>query len=1426
MFKALNIESDVESDEEVDDTKEIQIEEALKLYQTALKYHSEGPKSYPEAIQAYKALFESDIFKYAESLSEYRRSELNGDPDYDFIFLEDYDAGPIQLGGATDSAPNTLPQILHLSYKNHGQFMLEVVQHSLQERQDALIGLDTAASAAAVDVPLRYFAEALDKDDGDLDLWTRTAAVAALTGSSRITRFCLEAVLDGDDEGLYSFLRLPGLEEGFAGQQLRELVEKLQDTLSLLQSPLSDLRRRKLSAALKKRLAPFPFTPLPADVKKRESMEEAMKRPSPCLVLSPIKSDWAHVGDAILNEYLQEQQRLVDPGPGLLITLNIPDLPNATTDPQQRPTSSISGEKLGEQVQRRTSEARVSVEEKAEKTPGENGADTEMKDGSDSKADHEGAQNGEGNSAESSEKPNAPSRKRSTESAGLPENAEGGRGRSKRIRARESIGDANLSGVVTAADAAQQQVEDELSQFYQADDWLYEIVGDMLAKLDVKGLGSPKVLRDMLRNKQTESSAMEDSGFKTAATDLYTILQQLIPQAVPMLMAPDSIDLLGNASREAGLNAFLGYTRTPSSQGTDRPMLDGDNLSKWLPLSNTVGVPIREHVWSWLQSMLRPGAFPDPDDSQSSYIRHQWSDDLKRIVVQAIVNVDDFLYERMVQEVSGLDARILQDQATGRAPSLGDHDSSLIEMIQTVFELHLDVYSLIKHPTSSVDVSTQVLQRERLERWSQLARDAMAYRIAIERKSVVDELDFRHLWASAFHLSVSDGVSQDYVVTCIEELKTIAALLPGSPIHIPNNAIMPELSVEAAERELMKINMKDCFMRVFQHDEQDPVSVIESLEPILESSNQDELPPPSRTEVADSQDPEDALTPATDGSGAGHDPSQDTRPSPLQAMTQFVSGANVSLRLSLWQRLRQAYEGIDYAPKVISCYLRSIELLVKDLKSKAYSEAGFEQRSAELLKSIKIIDEVFERILNILKNASAEEIFECIDEPHMRSSLDAVGELLWLLSTVTAFEDLIRVGQIPQPTFEGRFNSAFTAFMGKLHDTMVRGWLIQWYLLSDAMAHNTELFPKPTEDKFEYLRHVHYAFGIRGFCSASNKALLRLMIDETLKWFRIDDIPDVETRDTVICQVLYDLYGLFCFTNADDLTEYPSDHDPIDQKRALKILDFVMYQTRKVNIKDLHKTQLGSTIDVIHGYLARAKPAGHEELVLNKMRYLSFIKSPVNPLDLYRCVNGVGGISTKPIPIKNARIASKGWFFLMGSISLNKFRSQNQKRQAPVPTEEINIASAFFNQDLEYDSERWETWYSQAQAYDYQVDEMVAWSAEKVNKSDPELVQHQRAAIHCYTMAVATAIRNADASEETANKMAQLYADFGMRIYSSSREPLSMQAFSLKDAEERFYSTHQVMRSVPFSPMAPVAAWKFASGLFRRALARKPDSWL
>lgn len=225
-FKALNIESDDELDDEPDNTKEIQIEEALKVYQTALKYHSQGSRSLKEAGEAYKSLFDSEVFQYPESQSEYTREEniathqlLDGNSNVEVEFVQ---AAPESNG---ENASSALPQILHLSYKNRGQHHLETVAEELA--LDSVVdGIEpdqrSRVRSAAVKA-LDDFGEALDKDEDDLDLWRRAAAVGETLGSNRISRFCLEGVIDEDDNNLDDILGATGIETSIGRGEWRKV---------------------------------------------------------------------------------------------------------------------------------------------------------------------------------------------------------------------------------------------------------------------------------------------------------------------------------------------------------------------------------------------------------------------------------------------------------------------------------------------------------------------------------------------------------------------------------------------------------------------------------------------------------------------------------------------------------------------------------------------------------------------------------------------------------------------------------------------------------------------------------------------------------------------------------------------------------------------------------------------------------------------------------------------------------------------------------------------------------------------------------------------------------------------------------------------------------------------------------------------------
>lgn len=232
----------------------------------------------------------------------------------------------------------------------------------------------------------------------------------------------------------------------------------------------------------------------------------------------------------------------------------------------------------------------------------------------------------------------------------------------------------------------------------------------------------------------------------------------------------------------------------------------------------------------------------------------------------------------------------------------------------------------------------------------------------------------------------------------------------------------------------------------------------------------------------------------------------------------------------------------------------------------------------------------------------------------------------------------------------------------------------------------------------------------------------------------------------------------------------------------------------------------------------------------NKRLIHAYLKGPINPVDLYRSLRGFGEIS-KRSPTKEQYemegydIAHKGWYFLLGHIALVKFRSQ--KRITASSMEDLTHAETFFRQDLEFDTEKWETWYRLGQVYDTQVDESVTWTAEKLENDMDGLIGLQRKAILCYSMAIAAAKRLEEPTFEDVSKIANLYADYGTRLYASSREPFSMLPFMLDDFKRQFNGAGTGMyEGVPFKPMSLYSVWKVASSLLSQAVRQKSDDWV
>ena len=1401
-FTALNVEPEDAFEEEIDDTRELQLEEAFKLYNAALRLHSQGPDFYEEALQAYIEVFRSDVFKDPEFTSGYAQDQLDDHDTGDAPHSASGDAALALLPtNAADPSANSIPQLMFLAYKNRGQFVLESTRQQAlachnDPTQTALLWFDRCRKA------LHDFAEALERDDTDLDLWKKAATVADVFSSQRIVRFCLESVLAGDDDASDGGIDLSGLDEAYAAGELDKVIRNVGDDLSQHQAP--EVRpKQPLLKALQRHNHPFAFLSTEAKpvMDKAFSKSLAIPRNAPYDMKSSSRT-WLGIGQALLSMLIAAEHDTLELSQGAAINIRLPAVSGTmqTEIPVQLSTiGSVLAFDSSELPARNDQMSTDLMVESPDKD------DISMSNAGSIKGDPPALdslplENGilKGSNAETGGHvavestnvlPNGsaatmlPTRKRSSTVAGH-DDANETRGKSKRLRARESLIEGGQQDDEIVTDN-KQYYEDQLEVYKYADQWMLKVTNELLAKAGVSSLGSYEEITaafDISHDASSEGGNIDSVNPSLAPlSDLRRALGSWTDDMnQAFLYGHGSQDLGGNA----GLTLFLQHSK---SGGQNNSEAANSNLERGLDAFvdsiNGEWNNVHGTLVSWLASLL----CSRNSDSLSPYADQTWSAELKEVVVKLITTEDEQIYKHL--HATAHDMEISSQDLVSEADN--SKRRRIFEFVQSLFELHLDIYCSITNPSSLVEQGIRIQRRDSLSRWANLTSECLPLYTATSQDAILaDPLALRYVWASTLYATLAESVEQDHVTLCFKNLEDLLKEVDIN-IPMPNNVAMPEISALAAQREMSRLSTLDFFMSVFDSSQSEPVAIIERLEPILE-------PEASGIDLALE----------TDNGGSDHETSQ------VQKLISFLASGDVSLRLYLWRRLHNAYVAIHYIPKTVSCNLRSFETIVSELESDHHRETSNEARILSMLKWIKDADDLVGKVLGkVLQDATA---FECVDEDHLRSSISAIARFSILLHSFAIYEDSIRVGQMNSVSKSSSFNRAFEKCKDRFREMEVRGWTLLYALLKEATVQLKESFPDPTDDLADLLRSVHNALGLRQYCRLSNKVFLKLVKKELLATQSSQDYS------ADIFQVLYDLHGLKFDPGLGDV-DHGCPLENMDKKTATQMVEIIMPYVNRRSIKDILKSELKGTIEKIQTALGAVKPAS--DLTYNKRQISHFLKSQINPKELYRCIKGIGSLSSKPIHTDSAVIAGHGWYFLLGQISLTRFKSV--KRITPTPTDDLDIAATFFRHDLEHDCEKWETWYRLAQIFDAKIEEDLVWNVSKINDHRPELATLQRNAIHAYTMAIATALRNADDSLETAQKMQQMYAEFATRLYASSREPLTMEAFKT-DHNLRHYSRHLdqgMYKSMPYEPMREHAVWNFAAYLLRRKFVAKEKPW-
>lgn len=1375
-WNAINVESDDEDNIEIDDTKEILLEEAFKLYQNALRLHSQGPAYYDEAREAYEELFSSDIFKYPEAVSDFDHDQHDETPVTTALPVE-MTGLSLTLAGVSDNA-NSLPHLMYLAYKSRAQFEIDSTHHylveaSLSERSEIIKSYARCCKQSLTDSAI-----ALERDDTDLDLWKRSAKVSDVLQTVRIVRFCWESVLAGDDVDETS-IDLSGLDEAYAKGEIQSVVDLLEDTLAARRAD-NQQPRQKLLSILQQSNDPYPF--LPKRSKQIKYMDDR-KRPL-MFTIGETRIQFSTVNHYALAQALLQLTRShkagsSDLGIGGYVKLDLPSM-DQNSDMLIDSEGVEAHEMVDATPEIETPASFHSILDPEQPQSASNDEQKSIRSSSEQAAKPAT----EGEAAEEhtllTEPRALPSRKRSSTAAGMEEPE--ARSKSKRIKARESLAGTVAQEEEVALDPSSLHRE----QYYDieaADDTTLKTMNSILEKIGVDGFRSVEKLRAShfeQADDNERNQVASDSYENPPLSDLRHAFKAWNEEKSAAFI--NGHNLRDHVDKTNGLVLFLKHSKTVASKDSVALMIDDETRIRHLCQTiSEQATNIEEALFFWLLEILTaPSA-----NGKSPYLEGVWASDLKQVVLQLLIAEHESIAANFRAHFA---LQVDQwDKQIGSGRLLSIYRSA--ELVQTIFELHLDMLAEITNPTSTVDEETRNRQQLIVQTWAEITTDAIQF-IKPDSKQmagVAEELVLRFLWASVAHAKVSGSTDKRHILLCLEDLKAVIQHIEIEELHLPNISNMSIISVSAVDQEISKAKTLEFFMSVFDSDSSEPLSVILRLEPILESDI-DESAAMSQSELEQ-----------------------------IDNFRSFLKAGDASLTLFLWKRLLNAYTAITYNTKVVSCLLRSIETIVTEIELMHEKESDVVKRETELLRWLRDADELLTKAL--AKIADDKEAFECINEGHLKSSISAIVILIQIVYEFALTDDCLRMGFTPPPTHRNATAAKnFEKCRDRFRELYVKLWTMLYLLIKESTVLLPGSFTEATQDLILYLRCVHASLGQRQYCKYCNKLFIRMAKAEL---FSFDTEEDLSID---IAQIIFDLYQIKLGGGSMEIDHGCSAETlEKDKKTAHMLVPIVMDFVQRMNVKDLLRSDIKATIERIQAALGQ--PKSSVALSFNRRAISTYLKSLVSPKQLYQCLRGIGELETKIVHGESADIAATGWYLLLGNVTLAKYKSI--KRINPTPTDDLDVAQGHLRLDLEFDSSNWEAWYRLAQVYDSKIEDNLIWNANKLNDARGELATLERNTLNAYSMAAAIAMRSAADTLNTTKLMKDMFFEFGLRLYASSRPPLDMDAFSTDKAVRHLsnYVDGTMSKQALIKPMTEFHLWSFAAHLIRKSLSGEQQPW-
>ncbi|KAF3205410.1 Histone transcription regulator 3 [Orbilia oligospora] len=937
----------------------------------------------------------------------------------------------------------------------------------------------------------------------------------------------------------------------------------------------------------------------------------------------------------------------------------------------------------------------------------------------------------------------------------VPVDAEGSTRASKRVRNRESNAAAAAAAVITEITPRESVV---------LEDRLFKTANELFAELGIS-LGPSSLLKPDLKKEDDE-----DNGFSVC--DMF--IKDFKSTLVEWDDEKGNVALYGEGIKKPDeeILSLQSFTQAaPSATQSRRPSLPADDgLRRWIQKSNSQRLQIPELCVSFVRALLSAG-----NGGKAKYSAYSWSETLKD-VVRTLSESRNEDFERYFQQLR-------DDLGEGNASE--DFINGEVEVAQSLFELSLDNLSSSERDRNSTELSTNEASPLKLKavRWGTLVGDLMRFRARDEESNIyLDSLTLRYLWANAVLVPFTNP-SRDFLLECYDDLKETLTRLGNPTIELPNSASMPEISVARADREISKAKTMDFFANIFSSAVQstDPFEVIEDLEIILEPK------------VEEYDIDEDGIK-------------------NIQEMTKVLETSSVQVKVSLWQKLRDAYNRLgDYA-NVLRCRITCINIIVKELMNSAYSEKSVENRTFILLRAIFWLNETLPGMAEQLIGDPRKLLNLSPELQNMAYTI--IPQILRLLHVYVFFEDAVVSGEITKPTLHSY--RMLTTAMNKL---LVHCWSMMYLMYRGKVE-------TPSEDDSTQIWQekcvrlasaIHSEIGIRNLCKLHSRVFLKIALKDILDF-------EVQGSEPDLVQCLKCVYNFDVALDLYDVADHKCDPLKLDRDTALKVFPFVMTLAEKkksaqVGLKGAMKEAMQTLVDVIGTPSDRDKDVAYNTKMLDE-----YIGSPMNPLPFYASLRGGSTPNFVSIRSDYAKVAEKGFFFEYGMSLFLRYKFAKKAQNQDV--DDVEDVVKYLRYNLVCGNfQRWEPWYRLGQSYEFQFEDDITYGAEKINAKRDELAVLERKILHCYAMAIGLISEEEDESEEDAANKCQLYIDFAMQVYSAIRPPLEREAF-LVDGYERYCSGAEgVFMQRIHGDVSLENALKFAITLFKRAIKEGSTDW-